>query len=519
MTSQLHYFHPDWIQTIDTTLNVDICVYGGTSAGIMAAIAAKQRGKSVVLLTPGKHLGGMTSGGLGFTDVGNKHIIGGLARNFYQRLGQHYGQDEAWKFEPHVGQQIFQEMLKEHEIQVKFCQYVEDVTVIHARITRLTCLGGLKVTADYFIDTTYEGDLMAKAGVGYRIGRESNAEFGESSNGVQILEKHQFDCPVDPYKIPGDSTSGLLPGISAEPISEPGSASPLIQAYNFRVCMTTNPENRLPFPKPANYDPEQYTLTARWLQCTQANVFQKFDMITSGKTDTNNHGAVSTDFIGQNHDWPEANYQTREDIFQAHVVYQQGLHWFMANDPSVPESIRAEYARWGLAADEFTDTNHWPPQLYIREARRMEAEYMVTEHDCFGRQHCGDSVGMAAYQMDSHNCQRVIVDGLVKNEGDVQALLPAPYPISYRSIIPRKAECENLAVPVCLSASHIAFGSIRMEPVFMVLAESASIAACLASQQSSALQDVEYAKLRTTLLDAGQILETDAKNTEAINPE
>jgi hypothetical protein len=284
--------------------------------------------------------------------------------------------------------------------------------------------------------------------------------------------------------------------------------------------MTRNPENRIPFPKPENYDPEHYVLAARWLQCTQANIFQKFDMITSEKTDTNNHGAVSTDFIGQNHAWPEADYVTRERIFQAHIAYQQGLHWFMANDPSVPESTRAEYAGWGLAADEFADTDHWPPQLYIREARRLDAEYTVTEHDCFGRQRCDDSVGMAAYQMDSHNCQRVIVDGMVKNEGDVQALLPAPYPIPYRSIIPRKDECENLAVPVCLSASHIAFGSIRMEPVFMVLAESAGIAVCLASQQSrAALQDVEYAELRTALLDAGQILETEVKNTEAINPE
>lgn len=519
MTTPLHYFHPDWIQHTDRSLNVDICIYGGTSAGIVAAIAARQRGKSVVLLNPGKHLGGMTTGGLGYTDVGNTHVIGGLARAFYRRLGQYYGQAEAWKFEPHVAQQVFQAMLTEHEIQVEVYQYLEDVTVANARITQLTCFGGLNVTAGYFIDATYEGDLMAKAGVSYRVGREGNTEFGESYNGVQVLEKHQFDCPVDPYKIPGDPTSGLLPGISVDPVSEPGSASPLIQAYNFRVCMTTNPENRLPFPKPADYNPEQYVLAARWLQCTRANVFQKFDLITSDKTDTNNHGAVSTDFIGQSHAWPEADYATRERIFQAHIAYQQGLHWFMANDPSVPGPIRTKYTRWGLAADEFVDTNHWPPQLYIREARRMEADYMVTEHDCFGRRRCDDSVGMAAYQMDSHNCQRVIVDGIVKNEGDVQALLPAPYPISYRSIIPRKSECENLAVPICLSASHIAFGSIRMEPVFMVLAESAGIAVGLADQQRKALQDVEYAELRTTLLDAGQILKTDTKNTEAINPE
>lgn len=518
MTTQRHYFHPEWIHATDRTLHVDICVYGGTSAGIAAAITAKKRGKSVALLNPGHHLGGMTTGGLGYTDVGNKHVIGGLARAFYQRVGQRYGQAEAWKFEPHVAQQVFQEMLQEHEIQVELYQYVEHVTMKENRITQLACLGGLNVSAGYFIDATYEGDLMAKAGVSYRVGRESNAEFGESWNGVQVLDKHQFDCPVDPYRIPGDPASGLLPGIVADPVEESGSASPLIQAYNFRVCMTTNPAIREPFPKPAAYDPEQYVLAARWLHCTRDDIFTKFDLITPDKTDTNNHGAVSTDFIGQNHAWPEADYETRERIFQAHVMYQQGLHWFMANDPDVPEPIRAEYARWGLAADEFTDTHHWPPQLYIREARRMQAEYVVTEHDCFGRRRCDDSVGMAAYQMDSHNCRRVIVDGTVKNDGDVQIKLPAPYPISYRSITPRKNECANLAVPVCLGASHIAFGSVRMEPVFMVLAESASIAACLASRNSLALQDIAYPELQAALLDAGQILETDARNTDAINP-
>jgi hypothetical protein len=310
-----------------------------------------------------------------------------------------------------------------------------------------------------------------------------------------------------------------LPGINPEPVDAAGSASPLIQAYNFRVCMTNNPDNRLPFPKPVDYQSEYYELAARWLQCTQDKIFTKFDLITSDKTDTNNHGAVSTDFIGQNHDWPEADYEIRERIFQAHVNYQQGLHWFMVNDSGVPTEIREEYARWGLAKDEFVDTDFWPPQLYIREARRMKTEYTITEHDCFGRKQCEDSVGMAAYQMDSHNCQRVIIDGKVKNDGDVQIKLPAPYPISYRSIVPRKSECENLVVPICLAASHIAFGSVRMEPVFMILAESASIAVCLASETQGALQELPYSELRQHLLKAEQILETDVKNTAHINPE
>ena len=298
-----------------------------------------------------------------------------------------------------------------------------------------------------------------------------------------------------------------------------GSGDRRIQAYNFRVCMTDDESNRMPFPKPASYDSAEYELARRWLHCTRANVFTKFDRITDTKTDTNNHGAVSTDFIGASYRWPEGDFRERERIFQAHVTYQQGLHWFMANDPGVPDDVRRKYARWGLAADEFTETGGWPHQLYIREARRMISEYVVSEHDCVGATRCEDSVGMAAYQMDSHNCARIVQNGVVKNDGDVQETLPAPYPISFRSIVPSRGEIENLVVPLCLSASHIAFGSVRMEPVFMILAESAAIVASIALLRGSAVQDVPYDELAAELNRVGQVLYTDSSNTEPMNPD
>ena len=503
---------------MDTLLEADICVYGATAAGCIAAITAKNRGRSVILLHPGKHIGGMTTGGLSWTDIGNKKAIGGLSREFYRRTGSIYGIEEAWIFEPRVAEGILMEWLRKRGIEVRFCQYLDSVTSANRSIEELRFLGGLRVRSRVFVDATYEGDLMASAGVDYAVGRESNSQYGETHNGVQILEKHQFDCPVSPFVVAGDADSGLLPGIDPGQPENPGSGDSRIQAFNFRVCMTDDPSIRLPFPKPDHFDPKDYELASRWLQCTQEDVFHKFDLIRPNKTDTNNNGAVSTDFIGANYQWPEADYETREEIFQHHVAYQQGLHWFMANDNRVPETIREEYARWGLAKDEFTDTANWPHQLYIREARRMISDYVMTENDCIGKRRCNDPAGMAAYQMDSHNCARIVVDGQVKNEGDVQVKLTAPFPISTRSMLPGKGQCGNLFVPVCISASHIAFGSIRMEPVFMILGQSAAIAADLALEEDMPVQSIPYEALKGELLGEGQILETESGNTGSINP-
>jgi hypothetical protein len=283
------------------------------------------------------------------------------------------------------------------------------------------------------------------------------------------------------------------------------------------MCLTRDPALRAPCPKPADYDPAISELLARYLRGGWRDIFFTYDPIRGGKTDTNNHGAVSTDYIGQNHDYPAATHARREQIFQAHVNYQQGLLWFYCHDPRVPADIRARMNEWGLAADEFTDTGHWPPQLYIREARRMVSDYVFTELDCRGYRHAPDPVGYGSYGMDSHNCQRLVIGGRVLNEGDVQYWLGTKfYPVSYRSTIPPRGDAciKNLLIPVCLSASHIAYGSARMEPVFMILGQSCATAAALCLQEKTAdgsgqplaLQDLPYATLRRELLAAGQIL-------------
>jgi hypothetical protein len=487
-------------------LKVDICVYGGTSAGVIAAVQAARDGRSVVIVAPEAHLGGLTTGGLTWTDFGNKGAIGGLSREFYRRVGAKYGVDEEWRFEPKVAQEVFAEMIAEGKVPVRHRQFLKSVQRENGRLLSLTTEAGLTVEASIFIDATYEGDLLAQAGVSFHVGREPISVYGETLNGVQMRNSHQFEHPVSPYVIAGDPSSGLLPGVSPEPLAAQGTGDHRVQAYNFRMTLTRAPENRLPFQKPAGYDRQEYELLARYLGQGWDAVFRKFDAIRGEKVDANNHGAVSTDYIGQNYEWPRADYATRELIFQRHVVYQQGLMWFLANDPAVPEPIRRQMSEWGLCRDEFLDTGGWPRQLYIREARRMVADYVMTEHDCRGTRKAPDSVGLGSYGMDSHNCQRVVVDGFVRNEGDVQVGGFSPYPVSYQSIVPRKSECRNLLVPVCASSSHIAFGSIRMEPVFMVLAQSAAAAAHLALEANVPVQDVDGAALRARLLDLGQVL-------------
>lgn len=519
--------------------NADVVIYGGTSAAITAAVEIIQSGKSVLVVSPDTHLGGLSSGGLGYTDTGNKAVIGGLSREFYHRVWLHYNDSAAWIwqkhseygnkgqgtvamdgenrtmwiFEPHVAEQVFEDFVKENNITVfrdEWLNRENGVVKNDGKIVSFTTLSGKTFSGKIFIDATYEGDLMASAGVSYHVGRESNDTYGETWNGVQKgvdHHGHMFRSNISPYVVPGDPSSGVLPRISTEPPGENGQGDHRIQAYCFRMCMTNHDPNRLPFPKPENYDSTQYELLVRMFDTGRKDWFHKFDDIPNKKTDTNNHGPFSSDNIGMNYDYPEASYERRREIIKEHQDYQMGLLWFVANDTRVPDDIRTRMATWGLAKDEFKDNGHWPHQIYVREARRMIGEYVTTENDVLLKREVPRSVGMGSYAMDSHNVQRYITpEGFVQNEGDIGVKAPAPYAISYGSIIPVKEDCTNLLVPVCVSSSHIAYGSIRMEPVFMILGQSAAAAANLAIDQKIAVQDVSYDELKTVLENRKQIL-------------
>ncbi|SFU17544.1 FAD dependent oxidoreductase [Algoriphagus locisalis] len=518
----------------------DLIIYGGTSAAITAAVQAKKMGKSVIVVSPDTHLGGLSSGGLGFTDTGNKSVIGGLAREFYHRVYLHYQTDSAWKwqkkeeygnkgqgtpamdgenrtmwiFEPHVAEQVFEDFVSENDLEIHRDEWLDresGVTKENGQITQIKTLSGKTYRGKIFIDATYEGDLMAAAGVSYHVGRESNKTYGETWNGVQVgvyQHGHYFKKDISAYLIPGDSTSGLLPEISADPPGENGEGDKKLQAYTYRLAMSRHSENRVPFPKPAGYDPARYELLARVYASGWDETFDKYDPIPNLKTDTNNHGPFSTDYIGANYAYPEASYEERKDILKEHTAYQQGLLYYLSHDEKVPDSVRAKMAQWGLAKDEFTDNNNWPHQIYVREARRMIGAYVMTEHDVLGAKPVPNPVGMGSYSLDSHNVQRFVTeDGYVQNEGDIGVHPKNPYSISLGTLLPKKEECTNLLVPVCVSSSHTAFGSIRMEPVFMILGQSAAAAASLAIDQGIAVQEVKYEELRKILLEEGQVLE------------
>ena len=522
-------------------------VYGGNAAGVVAAVQAKRMGRSVVLLEPGGRLGGLTSGGLGNTDIGNKGAIGGLSRRFYERIAAHYARPAAWVhetradyekrsaignqghgrpdpvaertgvatmwvFEPALAEGILRAMAEEAGIVVRYGEKLDlagGVSKEGTAIRTIRMESGRAYAGRIFVDATYEGDLMARAGVSYHVGREANAVYGETLNGVQTRNatSHQFKVRVDPHVVPGDPRSGLLPGLHDGGPGEEGSGDLRVQAYNFRMTLTDAPANRLPIPRPEGYDPRRYELLRRYVE---AGVFDALDLnspMPNRKTDVNNHGAFSSDHIGANYDYPDADHAARERILRDHQAYVAGLWYFLQNDERLPAAVRETASRWGLCRDEFGDTGHWPHQLYVREARRMIGEVVMTEHHCRGAQRVEDAVGLAAYGMDSHNVQRYVVDGAARNEGDVQVGVPGPYPVSYRAIVPRRGEATNLLVPVALSASHIAYGSIRMEPVFMILAQSAATAASLALDGNGDVQDVPYPRLRERLLADGQVLE------------
>ncbi|MBI1373798.1 MAG: FAD-dependent oxidoreductase [Phycisphaera sp.] len=518
----------------------DVVIYGPTSAGVAAAVQAKRMDKSVILVGPDKHLGGLSAGGLGWTDSGNKSVIGGVSLEFYKRVYNYYDKPETWKwqdrnaygnrgqgtpamdgngrsmwvFEPHIAEQVFEDLIRDNKITVVRDEWLDrrpgkGVEMKDGRIQSITMLSGKTYRGKQFIDATYEGDLMAAAGCSYTVGREPNAKFDETLNGVQKGHKsHQFLHDISAYKTPGDPSSGLLPRVSPDPPGEQNAGDKRVQAYCFRMCLTRVPENRVPFPKPDGYDPAQYELLLRDLLAGSRHIKGKFDMIPNGKTDTNNHGSFSTDNIGMNYDYPEASYERRAEIIAEHRTYQQGYCYFLSNDPRVPQDVRDWYGAWGLAKDEFTDNGNWPHQIYVREARRMIGDLVVNENHLKHKIPTEHSIGMGSYNMDSHNVQRYVDEnGFVRNEGDVQVNPGAPYPIDYGAIRPKKSECTNLLVPCAVSTTHIAFGSIRMEPVFMILGQSAATASCMSIDAGVAVQDLPYDKLSERLKADGQVLE------------
>lgn len=522
--------------------SADVIIYGGTSAAVIAAVEVVQSGKSVIVVSPDTHLGGLSSGGLGFSDTGNKSTIGGLSRDFYHRVWQHYNDSAAWKwqkqseygnkgqgtvamdgenrtmwiFEPHVAEKVFKDYIREFNIPIYRDEWLDrenGVVTQDERITSITTLSGRTFHGEMFIDATYEGDLMASAGVDYTVGREDCSLYNESWNGAQadvFHHAHYFKSDIDPYVVPSDSQSGLLSYISSEAPGAKCSGDSKIQAYCFRLCMSNHPGNRVPFEKPEGYDPANYELLARVFESGWNEWFRKFDLIPNRKTDTNNHGPFSSDFIGMNYDYPEASYERRKEIVKEHEKYQKGLLYFVSNDSRVPEDVRNRMKEWGLAKDEFTDNGNWPHQLYIREARRMVGLYVTTEKEVLGEVSVPDPVGMGSYTMDSHNVQRYVTkEGFVQNEGDIGVPPKRPYQISYGSIVPKADDCKNLLVPVCVSSSHIAFGSIRMEPVFMILGQSAAAAACLAIDDKKSVQEIHYTQLNEILLSKKQILEIE----------
>lgn len=517
----------------------DVIIYGGTSAAITAAVQVKQMGRSVIVVSPDEHLGGLSSGGLGFTDTGDKSVIGGLAREFYHRVYLHYQEPGAWQwqkkseygnkgqgtvamdgtdrtmwiFEPHVAEQVFEDFVKEHGITVLRNEWLDrekGLVKKDGSIVSFTTLSKKTFKGKMFIDATYEGDLMAAAGVKYHVGREANSVYNENWNGIQtgtFHHGHHFAMNISPYKIPGDPESGLLPLISDQDPGVKGEGDKRIQAYCFRMCLSNHPDNRIPFPKPEGYDPARYELLLRVFNSGWRETFNKYDPIPNRKTDTNNHGPFSTDNIGMNYDYPEAAYARRKEIIQEHEQYQKGLLYFMANDPRMPADVQKKMQTWGLPKDEFKDNGGWPHQLYIREARRMIGREVMTEHETLSKRDVSTPVGMGSYTLDAHQAQRYVKpDGFVQNEGDVGVHAKQPYKISYGSIVPKKEECTNLLVPVCVSSSHIAFGSIRMEPVFMILGQSAATAAVQAINNRQAVQDVDYNVLKAQLLKDKQRL-------------
>ncbi len=488
----------------------DVVIYGGTAAGIMAAVQTARMDRRAILIEPTHRVGGMTTCGLSDTDAGNERAVGGLALEFYQRVGEKYGQAEPeWMFEPKVALEVLHEFAQEHGFAILRSERLARHGAVEKDGTRIISLkleSGRTVRGHMFVDASYEGDLLGAAGVSHIVGREANGQHGETQNGVRT--ENELPDGIDPYRVSGDPASGLLARVNPGAAGEPGAGDRNLQAYNFRMCLTNDPANRLTVEKPEGYNEEDYEILFRAIACGQTRRFFKFRSLPNHKSDSNNDSGISTDYIGMNHSYVEADHEMRAAMFRSHETYQKGLIWTVQNHPRVPEEIRAFYRPWGLPLDEFTESGHWPPQLYIREARRMTGDYVITENVVARKISVNDGVGLGSYAMDSHHTQYCVgADGFVRTEGGFYLPLEAPYSISYRAMLPKAAECSNLLVPVCVSATHAAYGSVRMEPVFMILGQSAATAACLALEQNIAIADLSYETLSGQLEADGQILE------------
>jgi hypothetical protein len=506
----------------------DVIIYGATSAGVMAGVQVARMGYSVAVIEPGNHVGGMTSNGLGWVDISKPQTIGGLAKEYFHRIWEHYQRDDAWKWEPkrfltdqmgsltfykqtmwllepHVGELIFENMIKEGKVSIIRSERLNRTNGVHKSgsiIQHIVMESGRKFEAKIFIDCSYEGDLMAAAGVSYFVGREANSLYGETNNGVHTNYKRS-DLPKN---IPADC---LFHEAEVGKNLIEGEEDSLVQSYNYRMCLTNVPENTIMIEKPHDYDEREYELLFRIIAATPKKYrYFKLDMLPNKKTDSNNYGPISTDYVGKSWNYAEASYAEREVIAKAHQRWQRGLVWTLQNHPRVLEHIRTFYSSYGLPKDEFADNNHWPYQLYIRESRRMVSDVVITENTALGKNPALDSIGLGSYHMDSHIVRYVVApDGFLATEGCLFIKVPRAFPISYQSIIPKSHECQNLLVPVCLSTSHVAFGSIRMEPTYMVLGQSAATAAVLCIEHNIPVQELPYETLKKRLISDGQVLE------------
>jgi len=512
----------------------DLVVYGGTPAGIIAGVAAAREGASVVIIEPTKWIGGMVTGGLTKTDVGKQETIGGYTREFFTRASARYGGQFMWYAEPHANMETFQEMLKEARVEVVTGQRLQSVVTQGANITSLTTEDGKVFKGKQFIDATYEGDLMAQSGVSYIVGRESRDQYGEPLAGYYPMpirprtdEVMASGCPCvggkGPHYIHGTPTRISALDDQGNPLfgvtragGIPGSADKLTQSYNFRVVVTKRPDIRVPFPKPEGYAPERYDLLLRLIKAYPAVSFGRLFHLgetANGKFDLNAQGLFSTDYPGGNVDYPDGDYPTRERIWKDHVNHVQGLLWFVANDERVPKALRDDANQWGLCKDEFTDNGHWPYALYVREARRMIGDYVMVQRDCQKEITKPDTVAMGSFLIDCHIVQRIVTeDGIVTDEGSFPDDPARPYQIAYRSLTPKASECANLLVPVCLSASHIACCSLRMEPVYMALGHASGLAAVQAIKENKGVQSIDLAALQAKLRGQMAVLDLPGAN-------
>ena len=541
--------------------SADVVVYGGSAPGVIAAVQAARMGKSVIIVEAGRHIGGLTAGGISLTETGVRDTIGGVSREFYERIYRYYLRPSAWKlttredyiawlqsnlgadgkyeteqgkiqfvFEPSAATRVFHDMLREAGVKLVLQERLDlknGVRKESASIAALAMESGRVFTAKMFIDATYEGDLMAKARVTYTTGREANAQYGETLNGIRA-NRPAVSAKISPYVIAGDPSSGLLPRVEPAPPGPPGAGDARQQAFNFVLCLTNVPENRVPFEKPAGYNPLEYEMLTRWITTLKdvrpgksrsgdvalggenRHLGIRLDKMPNRKTNSNMGSEFGSDYIGRSWEWAEADYAEREAIWQEHKIYTQGLLWFLAYDERCPEAVRREFQNWGLARDEFTESGNWPFQLYVREARRMVSDYVMTEHDARGARVAEDPVALASFSSNSHSVTIYVDENgrLCRDPGFF--LRTGVFPISYRSIRPRRGEADNLLVPMCLSASHAAYGPVRMEPVFMMLGQAAGTAASLAIDDNVSVQDLAYAKLRERLLADRAILEWQA---------